>query len=83
MFAYGQVVDAYDEYFIIDKNTSFKCLKRFLAQILKVTNMCKFGKIIENDYKMEFVGHVCFIKFYALSWEKLSHFLARFIHAQK
>jgi hypothetical protein len=45
--------------------------------------MCKFGKIIENDYKKGFVGHVCFIKFYALSWKKMSHFLARFIHTQK
>jgi hypothetical protein len=83
MFAYVQVVDAYDEYFIINKNTSFKCLKCFKTQILQINNMCKFGKIIENDYKKGFVGHVCFIKFYALSWEKLSHFLARFIHTQK
>lgn len=80
MFAYGQVGDAYDEYLIIDKNASFKCLKHFLTQIFQVTNMCKFGKIIENDYKKGFVGHVCFIKFYALSWENFSHFLARFIH---
>jgi hypothetical protein len=44
MFAYVQVVDAYDEYFIINKNTSFKCFKCFKTQILQVTNMCKFGK---------------------------------------
>lgn len=46
MFAYGQVVNAYDEYFIINKNTSLKCFKFFLTQIDQVTNMCKFGKII-------------------------------------
>jgi hypothetical protein len=77
MFAYVQVVDAYDEYFIINKNTSFKCLKCFLTQILRVTNMCKFGKIIENDYKKGFVGHVCFIKFLCIIMGKIVSFLGK------
>jgi hypothetical protein len=59
MLAYGQVIDASNEYCSIRENTSHECLKyfcendqgSFLTQILQAIDMNRFGKTNENECK--------------------------------
>jgi hypothetical protein len=53
MFAYGQVIDACNEYCKIRENTTFKCLRHFVKAIKEVFELEFFKKPTRVDLEKQ------------------------------